>query len=162
MKPINFTCEETLALAPEEIARQILDLSKWPDFDGYGPIPGIQGAEFDVQSPRIVGTRIRVTNRDGSSHIEEIVEWQPDHCLRLEMKEFSAPLSRLAAGIEETWEFKRTGNETHVTRSFRLHAKSVLARLFLWVISFFLKRAIVRHLREIKATGEVDRSTVSK
>jgi hypothetical protein len=157
MKPITFSCEETLSLAPDEIARQILDLTKWPDFHGYWPIPGIKVAGFDVQSPGIVGTRIRVTNRDGSNHIEEIVEWEPNHRLRLEMKEFSAPLSRLATGFEETWEFKCNGNETHVTRSFRLYAESVLARLLLWVISFFLKRAIVRHLREMRTKEEVGR-----
>ena len=157
MDPITFTCKETLLLAPEDIARQILDLTKWPDFRGYGPIPGIKVAEFEVQTPGIVGSRIRVTNQDGSSHVEEIVEWKPDHRLRLEMKEFSAPLSRLATGFEETWEFKRTGKETHVTRSFRLHAKSVLARLLLWVISFFLKWAIVRHLREMRTNEGVSR-----
>jgi hypothetical protein len=150
MNPITFTCEETLSLPPEGIARQILDLTKWPDFHGYGPIPGIKIAEFEVQTPGTVGSRIRVTNRDGSSHVEEIIEWQPDHRIRLHMKEFSPPLSRLATGFEETWEFKRSGNETHVTRSFRLHAKSVLARLFLWVISLFLKRAIARHLRQMR------------
>ena len=74
MKPITFTCEETLLLAPEDIARQILDLTKWPDFKGYGPVPGIKVAEFEVQTPGIVGSRIRVTNQDGSSHVEEIVE----------------------------------------------------------------------------------------
>jgi hypothetical protein len=150
MKPITFTCEETLLLAPEDIVRQILDLTKWPDFHGYGPIPGIKVAEFDVQIPGIVDSQIRVTNQDGSSHVEEIVEWESDHRLRLEMKEFSAPLSRLTTGFEETWEFQRNGNETHVTRSFQLHAKSVLARLPLWMISFFLKWAIVRHLREMR------------
>jgi hypothetical protein len=162
MKPITFTCRETLPLAPEEVARQILDLTKWPDFHGYGPIPGIKVAEFDGQTPCITGTRIRVTNLDGSSHVEEIVEWQPDHRIRLEMKEFSPPLSRLATRFEETWEFKRTGNETHVTRSFRLHAKTFPARLLLWVISFFLKRAIARHLREMKTSGVAGHSTVMK
>jgi hypothetical protein len=150
MNPITFTCEATLPLIPEAIARQILDLTKWPDFHGYWPIPGIKIAAFDVQTPGIVGSRIRVTNQDGSSHVEEIVEWQPEHRIRLHMKEFSPPLSRLATGFEETWEFKRSGNETHVTRSFRLHAKSVLGRLLLWVISFFLKRAIARHLRQMR------------
>src|SRR5436189_3383307 len=133
MTPITFTCEEMLPLAPEEIARQILDLTKWPDFHGFGPLPGIKVAVFEVQTPGIVGSRIRVTNQDGSSHIEEIVEWQPDHRLRLQMKDFSTPLSRLATEFEETWEFQRTANGTHVTRSFRLHAKSALARLLLWV-----------------------------
>ena len=48
MKPIAFACEATLPLSPESIAQQILDLAKWPDFHGYGPIPGIKAAEFDV------------------------------------------------------------------------------------------------------------------
>jgi hypothetical protein len=160
MKPITFTCEETLPLAPEAIAQQILDLTKWPEFHGNGPIPGIKVAEFEVQTLGIVGSRIRVTNGDGSSHVEEIVEWQPNHRIRLTMKEYSTPLSRLATEFEETWEFKHTGNETHVTRSFRLHAKSILARLVLWVMSFFLKRAIVRHLLEMRTRGVAGRSTV--
>jgi hypothetical protein len=147
MKPLTFSCEETLPLPPEDIARQILDLAKWPNFNGYGPIPGIKVAEFVVQTPGIVGSRIRVTNRDGSSHIEEIVEWQPDHRLRLHMQEFSPPLSRLATAFEETWEFERVGKETKVIRSFKLHAKSVLARPLLWTIAFFVKKAIARHLQ---------------
>jgi hypothetical protein len=150
MNPINFSCEETLPLASADIARQILDLARWPDFDGYGPIPGIRVAKFDVQTPGIIGSRIRVTNRDGSSHFEEIVEWQPDHRLRLRMKDFSPPLSHLATEFEEMWEFKRTNNGTHITRSFRLHAKSGLTRSLLRVIAFFLKRAIARHLREMR------------
>lgn len=151
MKPITFSCKQALALAPEDIAQQILDLTKWPDFHGYGPIPGIKVAEFELQTPGIVGSQIRVTNRDGSSHIEEIVEWQPKHRLRLHMKEFSPPLSRLATGFEETWEFERVGNETKVTRSFQMHPKSVLARAVLWAISIVLKRAIARHLWEMRS-----------
>ena len=153
MKPITFSCGETLPLAPEEIAGQILDLTKWPDFHGYGPIPGIKVAAFDVRTPGVVGTRIRVTSLDGSSHVEEIVEWQPDRRIRLEMKEFSPPLSRLATSFEETWEFQQVEGGTKVRRSFQLHAKSILARLPLWMISFYLKGAVARHLREMKAEG---------
>ena len=152
MKPITFSCKATLDLAPEEIARQILDVTKWPDFKGFGPIPGIRVAEFEVRTSDIVGSRIRVTNTDGSSHVEEIVEWQPDHRLRLLMKAFSAPLSRLATRFEETWEFERVRNETKVTRSFQLYAKYALARPFLWVISFFIKRAIARHLKGMRGS----------
>jgi hypothetical protein len=150
MKPISFSCQETLPLAPEDIAHQILDLANWTDFHGYGPVPGTKVAEFEIQTPYVVGSRIRVTNRDGSRHVEEVVEWRPDHRLRLHMKEFSAPLSRLAAGFEETWEFERAEGETRVTRSFQLHAKSALARLLLRMIAFFLKRAIAQHLRQIR------------
>lgn len=34
MKPITFSCQATLPLKPEEITSQILDLSKWPKFNG--------------------------------------------------------------------------------------------------------------------------------
>ena len=152
MKPVTFACIETLTLAPEDVAQQILDLTKWPDFHGYGPLPGIKSAEFEVKTPDIVGSRIRVMNQDGSSHVEEVVEWQPTHRIRLHMKEFSLPLSRLATWFVETWDFERVGNDTKVTRSFEMNAKSLLAWPVLWMISFMLKKAIARHLREIRTT----------
>ena len=62
----------------------------------------------------------------------------------------SALLSRLATEFEETCEFQRTANGTHVTRSFLLHSRSALAQLLLRGISFFLKRAIAQHLRAMR------------
>jgi hypothetical protein len=150
MKPITFVCEATLSLPAEEIARRILNAAYWPDFHGYGPIPGIKAAEFEVRTPALVGTRIRVTNTDGSTHVEEIVEWQPGQRLRLEFKDFSPPLSRLAAGMEETWEFPPTANATRVIRTFKMHARSALTWPILLMISYFLRRAILRHLRELR------------
>lgn len=154
MKPITFICTETLPLAPEEIAGQILDLANWTGFTGYGPMPGIKAAEFEVRTPNVTGTRIKVTNTDGSSHVEEVVEWVPDRRLRLDMKDFSPPLSHLATGFVETWEFERLGDGTRVTRSFEMHPKSFLARPVLWLISFLLKRAVARHLSQMRRASE--------
>lgn len=153
MKPITFTCRETLPLAPADIAAQILHLAKWPEFTGYGPLPGIQSAVFEVRTPEIVGTRIKVTNTDGSTHVEEIVEWEPDARLVLHMSDFWPPLSRLASRFEEEWGFERARETTHVERTFRLYPKSVLTRPALWLISILLRRAVARHLRQIK-TGD--------
>jgi hypothetical protein len=149
MKPISFSCKATLSFAPSEIAAQILDVSNWTDFRGYGPLPGIKSAEFESRTPEAVGSRIRVQNTDGSTHVEEITEWLPESRLALRMQEFSAPLSRLATGIDETWEFERTNGGTKVVRSFQMHARSALTRPLLWLISKLLQRAIARHLRQI-------------
>ena len=54
MKPITFACARTLGLTPEEIVQQILDVTKSLDFKGYGPLPGIRAAEFEVRTPAIV------------------------------------------------------------------------------------------------------------
>jgi len=150
MKPIKFSCEATLPQTPEEIASQILDLNRWPEFAGYGPLPGIKHAEFDTTTADIVGTRIRVTNRDGSTHIEEIVEWEPTRRLHLHMHEFSPPVSRLATSFDETWEFQVTDHGTKAVRLFELHPKSMLASPLLWIISLILKRAIARHLEQMR------------
>lgn len=150
MKPITFNCHATLPQKPEEIASQILDLSKWSEFTGYGPLPGIKQAEFESKTAEIVGTRIRVTNRDGSTHIEEIVEWQPTRRLRLHMSEFSPPVSRLATAFDESWDFERDGDRTLIVRSIEMHPKSAVTRPLLWLISFLLKRAIARHLEQMR------------
>lgn len=149
MNPITFSCRATLFQKPEEIANQILDLGRWPEFNGYGPLPGIRQAEFVARTDEIVGTRIRVTNRDGSTHVEEIVEWKPTRRLLLHMYEFSPPVSRLATAFDESWEFELEGDQTHVVRSFDMYPKSALTRPLLWLISFLLKRAIARHLEQM-------------
>jgi hypothetical protein len=150
LKPITFSCEETLGLPPEKIADQILDISLWSGFQGYGVLPGINTAEFRIRTPEIVGSRIQVTNADGSSHVEEVVHWEPNRRVSLTFREFSPPLSRLATGFEETWEFSRIGQNTRVVRSFELSAKSSVTRPLLWLISILLKRAIARHLRQMR------------
>jgi len=150
MKPITFSCEVTVPLAPEQIAAQILDLAQWTEFKGYGVLPGIKSAEFEVRTLSIVGTRIRVTNTDGSSHVEKIVKWEPDRLLRLDMEQFSPPLSRLATHFVETWAFERIDAQTRAIRSFEWHAKSAIAKPILWLISILLKRAIARHLRQMR------------
>ena len=150
MTPIRFSCEDTLGSTPEEIARQILDLDLWPSFVGYGPLPEIRTAVFEARTPEVVGTRIRVTDKGGSSHVEEIAEWEPGRRIRLRMGEFSPPLSRLATGFDETFEFERVGGQTRVVRRFELHPKGTATRPLLWLISLLLKRAVARHLRQMR------------
>lgn len=48
MKPISFECRQTLHVTPKGIAQQILDLTRWPEFQGYGPIPEIKAAKFEI------------------------------------------------------------------------------------------------------------------
>ena len=77
MKPIVFCCSADVSQTLEQIAEQILEVANWSDFQGFGPLPGIRRAEFEIRTDEIVGSRIKVHNTDGSTHIEQIVEWQP-------------------------------------------------------------------------------------
>ena len=150
MRPITFTCRATLPFTPRQTADSILDLANWPKFQGYGPLPGIRSAEFEIRTAEIVGTRIRVINTDGSSHVEEIVEWQPQERLELRMSGFSPPLSRLATHFVETWTLRQNGDATNVERSFELYPSSRWTKAALWLISRILKRAVDRSLRQMQ------------
>lgn len=150
LTPVVFSCEALLPFDPALIAERILNVAKWPDFHGCWPIPGIAAAEFEFQPPGVVGARIRVTNRDGSRHVEEITVWEPEHRLQLRMSEFSPPLSRLATHFLETWAFDRQPAGTRVVRAFELYARSRVTKPALWVIAPLLRRAIRQHLREIE------------
>jgi hypothetical protein len=149
MKPWVVVCTRTSRLTGEEIGEQILRLENWPDFQGYGPLPGIAEAQFEARTASVVGTRIRVRNRDGSTHVEEIVEWKPAERITLEMKEFSRPVSLFASGFVERWQFERAGDETAIRRSIELQHKSFFGWLVLSGISRFLKKALDRHLAQL-------------
>lgn len=151
MKPITFCCTDTLPFTGPQIAEQILDLNRWTDFKGYGPLPGIQAAEFDCRTTEVVGTRIRVTESGGSQHLEEIVDWSPDRRVQIDMYDFAPPLSYLATRFVEVWEFVPNGTSTEVLRSFALYPKSILTRPLLWLISKLLKQAIVQHLKQLRS-----------
>ena len=151
--PIRFTREDVLKNTPEEIAAHILDLSNWSDFTGYGIIPGIEQAEFEIRTPEVVGTRIRAKNRDGSTHVEEIVAWDLPRRLQLRIHDFSAPVCYIADHFDEFWEFTVVEEGTHITRSMELYARSFFTRPLLWLISLWLRRAIAKHLAELRSAG---------
>jgi Polyketide cyclase / dehydrase and lipid transport len=152
MSPITFSCEELLSATPADIARNILDLSRWPEFAGYGVIPGIKSAVFDRRTDDIIGTRIRVTSTDNSSYIEEITEWESTR-ITIEMKEFSAALATLAKKFSEHWALEPAGEHTKVTRTFQLYAKSFLTKIPLNLVAVALKKAVSLHLQQLKQAG---------
>lgn len=153
MPPIRFVCRETLPFPPEAIAAQILQLENWPSFAGYGPLPGIISAQFERQTPEVVGTRIRVLNRDGSSHVEEIVEWNPRERLLLRFGDFTPPFSHLAQRMEEAWEFALVEQGVLVNRSFSIYPRAWWSWPLLWLISWLLKGAVARHLQIMKTAS---------
>lgn len=153
MKPITFTCTDVVPLTSQAVLEQILNVENWPKFRGYGPLPGIRHAVIIKQPAEIVGTTFQITNDDGSTHIEEIIAWQPGQSLHTKLHNFSKPLSRLSTYFDELWSFDELPDGTLLTRTFHLHPKSILARPFLWFISGFLRKAIVRHTQLMKESS---------
>lgn len=151
MSPIVFECRQSLPHAPLAICENIADLTRWAEFTGYGPLPGIASAAYETRTPNMVGSRIRVQNKDGSGHVEEIYTWQPEQAVGMKLHEFTPPLRHLATHFTEDWRFRWEGNMTHVTRSFQLFPTRPTTRPVLWLISLLFRRAIARHLADMAA-----------
>ena len=150
---MRLSCTARFTKSPSEIADSILDLAEWSSFRGWGPLPGIRSAEFLERMPGVVGTRIGVTNTDGSRHVEEIVEWDVGRRLGLRLCEFPRPLSLLAERFDETWEFLESDEGSRVERTIEIVPRNVLGRLVLPIIGWMLKKAIRRHI--IDTGGEI-------
>lgn len=136
-------------MRPSKIIDEFLKIENWSGFAGWGPVPGIREASVIEQTESRVGTTFGVTNSDGSTHQERVIEYEPDQRLVMQIDGFSAPLDRLAERFIETWQFEWHDGVTDLQRSFELHAKGPFARVFLRLIGFGLKRAVQAHTLDI-------------
>jgi hypothetical protein len=155
MRPITFECEEIIPRTATEICTEIAAVARWREFKGYGVLPGIANAQYEQQTSDMLGSRIRVQNTDGSEHIEEIVEWKPREKVSMKLHHFTPPLNRLAAHFLEEWNFETVNHGTLVRRSFQLFAKQPATRPLLWLISLLFKRAIARHLTQMREESKI-------
>jgi hypothetical protein len=149
MKPIAIKIVGHNKKSPQEICTEFLDTERWPEFQGYSILPGIKQAHFETKTPGMVGSRIKVQNTDGSSHVEEIIEWDVDNRMALKFQEFTPPLQHLATHFVEAWEFKKSANGTDVSRSMTMYPKGLLGWLMLLPISRLMKKAFEKNASQL-------------
>jgi len=145
MKPIEIKITGHSQKSSQVMCMELLDTDHWPEFEGYSILPGIKQAHFETKTPGWVGSRIKVQNTDGSSHVEQIIEWDADNRVSLIFQEFEPPLRHLAAHFIETWEFSRLENGTEVSRSMTMFPKGLLGWLILFPISRLMKKAFEKN-----------------
>lgn len=153
MQPIRFMCSATIDKNAAAISAEIADVTRWREFTGYGPLPGITCAEYERHTANMVGSRIRVQNTDGSTHVEEITVWEPGVQVAMRLGEFTPPLCYLATHFTEEWSFADDHGVTRVTHSFALFPKYTVTRPLLWLIAQLFQRAIARHLTNMAAAA---------
>ena len=149
MKPIMFACKRLIPKSSAVIFAEVADTTRWSEFNGYGILPGIESASYAVRTEDMVGSRIQVLNRDGSSHVEEITAWIPAREIAMTLQDFTPPLNLVATHFTEDWHFQVEDEGTRVTRTFQMFPRFVIARPAIWLISLLFRRAIARHLDEM-------------
>ena len=148
MKPIEVNIVGHIRKSSSEICTEILDTERWSEFKGYSILPGIKSAHFEMKTPGLVGSRIKVQNNDGSSHVEETIEWNVARRIALRFQEFNSPLQNLATHFIETWEFRKTSDGTETSRIMTMYPKGLFGWLMLIPISKLMKKAFEKNLRQ--------------
>lgn len=146
----TFTTVSEAPASPDATFAFICDLSRWPLFRGYGPLPGIAEASVDGN---IVGpnSRIRVRNTDGSVHHEVVQAFEPGRRYVIRM-ELAPPVSYVMAWIEETvlLEPIAGGSGTRLRRTFVVTPRTWLTAPIAWLFGgVLLPRAVERHNRAV-------------
>jgi hypothetical protein len=154
MTPITFSLSRLLPYPAQAICAQVANVATWSTFKGYGMMPGIQNAEYETQTPGMVGSRIRVRNTDGSTHTEEIYRWVEGKEMAMKFCDFVPPLSQIATHFTEEWRLEPQGDGTLVTRNFQMFPRSALTRPSLWLISQLFRRAIFHQMEQMAGPGE--------
>jgi hypothetical protein len=149
MKPIEIRIIGVTRKSPQKLCVEFLDTERWSEFQGYAILPGIEHAYFETKTSGWVGSRINVQNKDGSSHIEEIIDWDMGNRVALRLQDFNSPLQHLATHFVETWEFSQSANGTEVARTMTMYPKSTLGWLMLLPISRLMKKAFEKHLVQL-------------
>ena len=151
----HFKCELKSTLSSAEIRSRFLDLSQWPSFTGWGPIPGIQSARYIQQTESILGSVILVKNKDGSTHQEEIIEWEqvsPNHFrFLIRLNRFTGLIRLLSPEFIESWDIKEDRNHrgASINRSFELIGFGLVSRFVLrLLIAPLFRKAIQSHLEQ--------------
>lgn len=149
MKPIEIIIFGSVQKTSQEICSIILDTNYWSEFKGYFILPGIRSAQFEIRTPSVVGSRIKVQNNDGSSHVEEIIEWNISNKVVLKFQEFDSPLKYFATHFIEVWNFSDSNNGTKIIRTMTLYHKGVIGWLILKPISQLMKKALEKNLTQL-------------
>lgn len=145
MKPIEVKIVGYIKKSSEEICADFLNLERWSEFEGYSILPGIKNAGFEVKTSGLTGSKIRVQNTDGSSHVEEIIEWDTANRIAARFQDFDSSLKYLATHFVETWEFLESADGTEVTRKMTMHPKGLIGWLMLVPISRLMKKAFEKN-----------------
>jgi hypothetical protein len=148
MQPIEIKIQGIIPKTSAEICSLFQETERWSEFKGYSILPGVKSASFITRTPEMVGSLIQVQNTDGTSHIEEIIEWDVQRRVALRMQGFGTPLKHIATHFIETWEFSPAPGGTHVTRAMRFYPSGLLGWLALLPISYLMKKAFAVSLAE--------------
>ena len=131
--------------SPEAVWALCVDVAQMLSFGGYGPIPGIASVRYLRGTEPTTGAVREITNTDGSTHCEEVVDLVPLRRIEDRVFAMSSPFRFLVSEGQDVWEFDAVEGGTRLRRSFGFTLRSPLLWPVAMIAMALMRRAIRRH-----------------
>jgi hypothetical protein len=111
-RTVPCTVQARTALSPAEAYRIIVPIDLSLVFKGWGPFPGVRGADNQTGAWDAVGQTRNPDLTDDSTAFEVLTELTPGHSFAYETTEFTDVMGKLTEGVRGEWTFTPDGDGT--------------------------------------------------
>ena len=133
---------------PDRVWALLLDIQQMEMFVGWGPIPGIVDAKR-IQGTGSPGSVRAISNRDGSTHKEEVMELVQLKHYEDRIFDLTSPLRLMVHDVRDRFALEADGAGTRLNRTFTFELSSVLWWPAAMLIRSAMGVAVTRHHAEI-------------
>jgi hypothetical protein len=133
-RTVPCTVQARTALSPAEAYRIIVPIDLSLVFKGWGPFPGVRGADNQTGAWDAVGQTRNPDLTDDSTAFEVLTELTPGHSFAYETTEFTDVLGKLTEGVRGEWTFTPDGDGTVIRWTYEFKPLRGRQWLMKWVV----------------------------
>lgn len=135
---VPVTVQTRTILSPEDAFRIIVPIDLSLVFKGWGPFPGVRGANNQTGAWDAAGQSRNPDLSDGTTAFERLTEYTAPHSFAYEITDFTNALKRVVTGVRGEWTFTPDGAGTLIRWTYefkplpgrRFLLKNILAPLW--------------------------------
>lgn len=158
-RTVPVTVQTRISLSPEDAFRIIVPIDLSLVFTGWGPFPGVRGAQNQTGAWDAAGQSRNPDLSDGSTALERLTEYTAPSSFAYEITGFTDALKNLVHGVRGEWTFSPDGDGTLIrwTYEFKpLPGRSLILRN---VVAPLWKRYMIKGVNECAKAAERIAST---
>jgi hypothetical protein len=126
---VPVTVQTRTTLSPDDAFRIIVPIDLSLVFKGWGPFPGVRGANNQTGAWDAAGQSRNPDLTDGTTALERLTEYTVPHSFAYEITNFTNLMKRLVTGVRGEWTFTPDGDGTVIRWTYEF--KPLPGRVFL-------------------------------
>lgn len=151
---VPVTVQTRTTLSPNDAFRIIVPIDLSLVFKGWGPFPGVRGANNQTGAWDAAGQSRKPDLSDGTTAFERLTEYTAPHSFAYEITDFTNALRRVVTGVRGEWTFTPDGAGTLIRWTYEF--KPLPGRRFLLknIVAPLWRRYMIKGIEGSAKTAE--------